>query len=35
MKKPNVPVNDWCTFDLYSLINQLWYDRVVVTKETK
>ena len=32
MKKPNVPVNDWSTFDLYCLINQLWYDRVVVTK---
>ena len=32
MKKPNTPVNGWSTFDLNYLINQLWYDRVVVTK---
>ena len=31
--KTNTPVNDWNTFDLYLLINQMWYDRVVVTKE--
>lgn len=32
MKKPNVLVNDWSTFDLYCLINQMWYDRVVIAK---
>jgi hypothetical protein len=30
--KTNTP-NEWCTFDLYCLINQMWFDRVVVTKE--
>jgi len=29
--KTNVP-NEWSTFDLNCLINQLWYDRVVITK---
>jgi len=30
--KTKTPVNEWSTTDLYFLINQLWYNRIVTTK---